>query len=262
MKNQFGRVSELRIGSEKSGEGTRLADVFYTAPFKIMQPFPTDRGLQVMMLSASAGVMAGDTQHFFFKIGEGSRLEFISQSFEKIHKMDDGWAERNIEITVEADAVFDFYPQPTIPFAGSAYQSGMEVNLTDETSRFGLYEILSCGRSASGERFKYRFYHSLIQIRRRGKLIYRDNTRYEPERMEMEGVGMYESYTHLANLFLTANRVPDTEKENAIRSLVEKTPYVEGGFSRLESDDVVIRILGKRAQTLQQLTEKIKQIAE
>lgn len=261
MKNQFGRVSELNITSEEAEGKTRLADLFFTAPFKVMQPFPNGEGLQVMMLSASAGVMAGDVQKFSFKIGEKSCLEFVSQSFEKIHKMDEGWAQREIDVMVGKDALFDFYPQPTIPFAGSAYKSKMEVNLQDETSRFGLYEILSCGRSASGERFQYRFYHSLIRIRREGKLIYRDNTRYDPKETQMEGLGMYESYTHLANLFLTGSRVPEDETEEKVRDVIEMTPDTEGALTRLESGDVVIRILGRRAQTLQNLTEKIKKIA-
>lgn len=38
------------------------------------------------------------------------------------------------------------------------------------------------------------------------KLIYRDNTCYEPDRMPMEGIGMYEGYTHVANIFLTKLR--------------------------------------------------------
>ncbi|MGI6007487.1 MAG: urease accessory protein UreD [Ruminococcus sp.] len=260
MENQFGKVSQLNLVSENLSGKTVLADVFFTAPFKIMEPFPKDGGLQVMMLSASAGVMAGDRQRFTFRIGENSRMEFVSQSFEKIHKMKEGWAERYMDVMVEPNALFDFYPQPTIPFAGSAYKSRMEINLQDETSRFGLYEILSCGRSASGERFQYRFYHSLIRIRRGGKLIYRDNTRYHPGRMEMEGIGMYESYTHLANLFLTGNRVEKGGAEEKIKDIIEETSDVEGGITRLESGDVAIRVLGRRAQTLQNLTEEIKKV--
>lgn len=77
----------------------------------------------------------------------------------------------------------------------------------------------------------------------------------------MEGLGMYESYTHLANLFLTGSRVPEDETEEKVRDVIEMTPDVEGALTRLESGDVVIRILGRRAQTLQNLTEKIKKIA-
>ena len=65
MKNQFGKTSELRITAEGTEGRTRLADVYFTAPFKVMEPFPLKGGLQVMLLSASAGVMAGDEQKFW-----------------------------------------------------------------------------------------------------------------------------------------------------------------------------------------------------
>lgn len=261
MKNQFGKTSELRITAEGTEGRTRLADVYFTAPFKVMEPFPLKGGLQVMLLSASAGVMAGDEQKFSFLVKEGSHLEFISQSFEKIHRMEEGCARRKMEVTVERGASFDFYPQPTIPFGGSAFESETSVTLMDETSRFGMYEIISCGRCAHGEQFRYQFYRSLIRIWRDGELIYRDNTRYEPDCMQMDGLGMYESYTHLANIFLTGNRITEEETQEKIRDLLGKTPDVEGALSTMEYGDAAIRILGKRAQTLQRLTEKIKEIA-
>ena len=101
MKNQFGKTSELRITAEGTEGRTRLADVYFTAPFKVMEPFPLKGGLQVMLLSASAGVMAGDEQKFSFLVKEGSHLEFISQSFEKIHRMEEGCARRKMEVTVD-----------------------------------------------------------------------------------------------------------------------------------------------------------------
>ena len=193
MKNQFGKISSLNITAVQKHGKTILSDVSFTAPFKVMAPFKKPDGLQVMMLSASAGIMEGDTQSFSFAVGEGAKLEFVSQSFEKIHRMRDGHASRQTKITVDAGADFDFYPLPTIPFAGSAYESVMAVELADDTSQFGMYEILSCGRSARGERFAYRYYHSLTDIRRGGHCIYRDNARYEPEGRGMEGMGMYEA---------------------------------------------------------------------
>ena len=42
------------------------------------------------------------------------------------------------------------------------------------------------------------------------KLIYRDNTCYLPDQMPMEGIGMYEGYTHMANLFLSRTEYADT----------------------------------------------------
>lgn len=90
-----------------------------------------------------------------------------------------------------------------IPYAQSAFESTMEFDLADKSSGLFLLEIISCGRKASDERFQYRKFASRVNIRRGGQLIYRDNTRYEPDKMDMEGIGMYEGYTHMANIFLS-----------------------------------------------------------
>jgi urease accessory protein len=91
------------------------------------------------------------------------------------------------------------------------------------------------------------------------ELLYRDNCRYGPERMTMEGLGMYEGFSHMANIFLT---VPDSaggrEMLDEIRALQEETADCEGGVSLLASGDLAVRILGNRAQTLQNLAEEIK----
>lgn len=53
-------------------------------PLQNHAPVPeTGRQYQVMLLSASAGIMDGDRQEFDLNIREGASVEFISQSYEK-----------------------------------------------------------------------------------------------------------------------------------------------------------------------------------
>ena len=86
------RVEHLtKIYGEGSNQVKALDDVSFTAPYKIMTPFQKENGgIQVMPLCASAGIMKGDRQQFTYQIGEGADVEILSQSFEKIHKMDGG----------------------------------------------------------------------------------------------------------------------------------------------------------------------------
>lgn len=255
--NPFQKTSRLAIQAAAKEGQTILTDVSFTAPFKIMQPFPKpDGSLQVMLLAASAGIMEGDRQDFSFEIGSGARLEFLSQSYDKIHQMDEGMAKRDTRITVAPHGSFRFNPQPTIPFRDSAFENRMEIHLADETSVFQMSEIFSCGRYAHGEAFAYRFYHNLAEIRRGGVLIYRDNTRYEPALFDLAGLGMYEGYTHLLSLFLTRPEEPEAFQAN-VRSLLDSNSDIRGGITRLASGDFVVRALGFRAQRLEELKEEI-----
>ena len=255
-ENKFGKLSRLSLRTGIRKGKTILEDVAFTAPYKIMNPFPKkDGGISVMPLCASAGIMEGDRQEFDFSVTEGTNLEFLSQSFDKVHKMKEGKAVRHVTAQVEKNAVFYYYPQPVIPYAQSAFESNMKIHLEDESSRFFLMEIISCGRKASGERFRYRKYASKVSVWRSGSLIYRDNTRYEPEKMDMEGIGMYEGYTHMANIFLTGG---SEELQQNIWEILEQEPECDGGVTKLVQNDLAVRIFGQRAQKLQEVAEKMK----
>lgn len=289
MINQFGKVSQISLQAGVCDGRTILEDVYFTAPYKIMKPFEmANGGIQVMPLCASAGIMKGDVQKFDYRVGEGASLEVLSQSFEKIHKMDGGSATREIRISVAQNAELAYYPQPVIPFAGSAFDSDMEIHLEDETAGLFLLDIISCGRSACDERFAYRRFSSKVRIYRGTgndeTLIYRDNTRYEPEKMPMEGIGMYEGYSHMANIFLSAlvdadglsradgvvpagavscaevavDAVKTAELQEQIWAILEAETECEGGVTRLAQGDLAVRVFGNRAQKLQEVAEKIK----
>ena len=95
MENQYGKVSRVFIRTDAENGETKLADVFFTAPFKVMRPFDGEDGWnEIMIMSVSAGTMAGDSQEYRIEIGSGSRAEITSQAYEKIHRMKEGFAER------------------------------------------------------------------------------------------------------------------------------------------------------------------------
>lgn len=292
MDNKFGKVSRISACAALKDGKTILEDLSFTAPYKIMTPFEKENGgIQIMPLCASAGIMAGDSQEFSYHVKEGADLEILSQSFEKIHKMDEGSASRTIEVQVDKNAALYYYPQPVIPFAQSAFDSKMTIHLEDETSKLFLLEIISCGRNAHEERFQYRRFSSKVLLYRGEKLIYRDNTRYEPDKMPMEGIGLYEGYTHMANLFLSklcnrdnvdggketnidgmdikkqmnssgTGRTSDrtAELQEKIWKILDEDSEIDGGVTRLTTGDLALRIFGHRAQKLQQIAEKIKEI--
>lgn len=266
-ENKFGKVSRISIRAAAHGKKTYLKDISFTAPYKIMSPFEkADGGIQIMPLCASAGIMRGDCQEFSYYVETGASLEVLSQSFEKIHKMEGGLATRKIRIQVESNAFLSYFPQPVIPFADSAFTSDMQIYLTDKTSGLFLQEIISCGRTAHNERFAYRLFASKVMIYRNGVLIYRDNTRYEPDKMPLESIGMYEGYTHMANIFIscpantgqTLSDGTDNSLREQIWDILEKETDCEGGVTSLVNQDLAVRIFGKRAQTLQEVSEKIR----
>ncbi len=257
MDNHFGKPSKLMIKAGIKEQQTVLEDVFFTAPFKIMRPFYENQDFMTLMcLTASAGIMAGDDQDLTFFVNEGAKLEFISQSYEKIHKMNEGFARRTAEIYVAKNAYLYYNPLPTLPFKDSAFTSKLKVHLEDTTSKFILKEVLSAGRCACGELFQYRYYHNHIQVEVGSELIYVDNIKLQPESMSLEGIGLYEGYTHMGTLLLChIPKEPIWFQE--VRALLDTTPDIEGGITQLSATSSIIRLLGYQADKMENILNKL-----
>ena len=103
--NSYYRTCTLNLAADYKDGKSYLSNVFFTSPFKVMKPFHIKPNLMtVMMQTASAGILKGDTQEMTFDINENARVELLSQSFEKLHKMDGGNARRDCKIKVGKNA--------------------------------------------------------------------------------------------------------------------------------------------------------------
>lgn len=261
MSNSYKNTSKLNITTNSRNGKTFIEDVYFTAPLKITRPFyERDGALKIITIAVSAGIMEGDEQEINIKALEGSNTLITSQSYEKIHKMKEEEAKRNTNIFISKNALLKYLPLPTIPFANSAFSSKTNVELEDDTSKFIISEIISCGRYARGEIFEYKYFKSLLNVRKMGKLLYRDNTFFSPKDFCVDGIGMLEGHTHLANI-LIFNLNINEEKINKIRNMIEQNS-VDGGVSYTWSNDVVIRVLGFSSQFLERISEKIIKIIE
>ena len=312
-QNKFGKISELRLVAARRGEKTVLEDVSATMPFHVMHPFevptaglacacasaglPSGGGAadaagatrtaggvlapvaaQVMVMSASAGIMAGDAQRIDVSVSEGAALQVTTQAFDKVHRMGEGEsASRSTSLRVADGGYLDYSPQPTIPFADSAFAATTAVELEGPDARFVYEEVLSCGRAARGERFGYRSFRNHVRVDVAGTPVYVDNTVYEPGLMPMEEFGFYEGFSHLGNLVIVNCRVGAAAFAAARDYLREETGVigaaagspvgaatgseaVAGGVTRLASGDVCVRLLGHRAQRVGDVLARAREL--
>ena len=259
--NRYGQASALFL-RVKGGQGRSAIDeVRFTAPFKITSPFYGEGNrLQVMLLSVSAGVMAGDDQQIHIDVGDGADGEILSQSYEKIHKMEPGEsARRETTLDVGAGATLSYAPLPTIPYAGSSFSCETNVRLKDGTSRFFYADILACGRAARGERFAYRRNRNAMKAYLAGRLIYADNAVFEPAHMDMGGYCLYEGYSHLLSLF-AAGFAPGGDAMQRIHELIQRMPETKAGVSLTGSGALCVRALADGSEPLLALAGDVKRI--
>lgn len=260
MENNFYKPSVVHLKASHRNGKTVLSDVYFTAPYKIMNPFYKNGDyMTIMCMSSSSGIMAGDILEFTFDVEEDAHLEFISQSYERIHKMEEGHATRIMQAKVAKNALFYYNPLPTQPFKDSAFENICNVHLEDKSSVFIMKEILTGGRISRGEKFAYRFYHNLVNIYVQEKLLYRDNTRFHPDTMDLDSLGVHEGYTHLGTLLLVhvgSNR----DWVSLAREEIAKDTRIDGGVTEIEDGTALVRVLGTQSEHLEQILDRIAKL--
>ena len=258
MSNKYAEISKVKISTLNKNGKTILNDVYFTSPFKVAPPFyKSDDFIKVIIMSSSAGTMDGDVQDYEISLGDNTKMELTSQSFEKIHTMIDDEATRDCSIYVGKNSFFRYNLLPTIPFKDSAFKSNINIKLEDSSSKLIFMDIINCGRVAYGEKFKYKYYKSYLDIECNNKLVYVDNTNYNPKEMDIESFGMYEGYTHFANI-LIANFTNNDEVLNNIRGII-KASEVDGAVSTTQNNDISIKILGYSSDKLIKVNDKISE---
>lgn len=257
QKNSFGRTSKLSlvIAPEK------IRQLFFTAPYKILRPFHQGDFLQIMVVKVSAGLMAGDCQDFDIQLEDHAKAEFLSQSYEKIHRMDTGKATRTGHIRVGREAVLFYAPLPVLPFANSAFVSHFDITLADDSSKLFYADVLACGRAARGERFKYRLYRSRVRIHQQDSLLYADNLRFAPQENPYgyEGLTQYEGRTHLGTYIFM--NFPLSEDE--LRSFIARRNLPNScltGITAFAPHCFCVKILAQGSECLVKLQDQLKEM--
>ncbi|MGN1119922.1 MAG: urease accessory protein UreD, partial [Oscillospiraceae bacterium] len=148
-------MSRLYICAENKNGTTIISDSFFSSPIKIAKPFYRPDYTEIMMMTASAGMLDGDVYDIEIIVKKGASLKLTGQSFTKIFKSGEkNGAAQRVRITVEDGVRLIYCPQPVIPFADSIFDSRTEVFLEDNAS-FLMQDIFSCGRNAMGEAFAF-----------------------------------------------------------------------------------------------------------
>lgn len=274
MMNSFEKISQLKITASlsKTGDKTIIKDSFFTSPFKIMKPFERDDGgISVFQQTASAGVLAGDTQEHSFIIEDNAIFEIKSQSFEKIFKMDEGEkATRKIFAQVGKNATFIYGPLPCIPFEDSCFESESNIELS-ENSKLLYKDCITAGRKAFGEEFKFKKYQNRISIWKTEneckKLIFRDNTVFEGQKKseKMKKDIFFGEFSHLGTMILIGFGLT-SKKVNKILELPEKLLYLdnEESLNKIQigvsdfGNGICVKILANSAEEIENIFNKLK----
>lgn len=194
-------MSRLYICAENLNGRTVITDSFFSSPIKIAKPFYRKDHTEIMMMTASAGMLDGDEYDIEIIVKSGAALKFTGQSFTKIFKSGEkGGASQKVRITVENGGKLYYFPQPVIPFTDSIFDCRTEVYL-ESGSSFVMQDIFSVGRTAMNEYLAFTKYRSRTAVYVDEKLVFLDNVKLVPKDTDFSEIGFFEGYTHSGMMY-------------------------------------------------------------
>ena len=236
--------SLIQLSCRREGEKTYLDDRYFDIPYKLTHygnPLFTDY-LEMILMSASPGIMEGDLLNLKVHCKEGAEMKFYTQSYNKIHQMPHGKpAVQTCDYLLEDHAKLQYIPHPTIPYAHSIFLAKNNIHLK-KTSHLIWGDIISGGRIHSGERFALKSYHTQTKVFVDEKLILFDNQKIEPETQPVEELLFFEGYTHQGTLLIISTYADDFKKE-LDEILLEQFTDSDYGFTQCAENALMIRIM-------------------
>lgn len=202
-------MSRLYLRAENRNGRTVITESSFTSPLKAARPFYHDDYTEVMMMSASAGMLEGDEFDIRIHVCSGAFLKFTAQSFDKIFNCSSGGrVVRKVKINVESGGRLLYMQPPAIPFAGSCFYGETDVRIHSDSVLI-MQDVLSCGRVAMNEKFMFDEYRSRLSVKKDGKLVFLDNIRLSPGEINLSGTGFYEGSTHSGTMYVHGPEIPE-----------------------------------------------------
>jgi urease accessory protein len=242
VEDPAARVGGARIELVRVGDETRLGFCYQQVPVRLMPPFiMSDEPASLLyLINLTAGLMDGDGHLIQLKARGGTRALVTGQSATRIHPALASYATQQWAVQVEDDACLVVLPGPAIPYRKCRYFQRGRVEL-GSLARFIWGDIWLPGRYDRGElseRFQFERIVQDFEVRRAGRLVYRDRFRWDGPWTAQASDWYWGGALAAASLFI-GGPVPE--------SLPAAAPSLRRSLFRLDSGDNCIRWCGPPA---------------
>ncbi|GLK66926.1 urease accessory protein UreD [Hansschlegelia plantiphila] len=200
----------------------------------------------LLLINSGGGFVEGDVAELHATLDAGTRTLITTTAASKFYKCPDGATSRElVDIRVGPDALLEYYPDESIPFARSRVERRTRIELHD-SSRLFATDMIAAGRIhyGAGEAFAFDELFSEFEVVAKGRPLLTDRLVCEGE--EVAALArLWDGATHAATVVIHA---PDLPKglEEEIELQLSGPAVVASGASR-SGNAIVCRILATEA---------------
>lgn len=240
------------IFKRKSDGKTYMAKQYYKLPLQVLKPhyYDVDGTAFVYSLNPAGGILQHDRFLTEIVSETGTDAVFTTPGNSKYYRMDDGYAKVVNKITVKSGGVLEYLPEHNVPFAQSTVYQENEFRV-EKGAVFFASDMVTSGRAANGEVFRYNLYSSKTKIYVNDKLVLYDSCRMEPSRENLMKLGLMDSKKSNGSMYIYADNM-DPELKNEINKLNSESVHLAAG--NITPDLMVVRFIGDSIMDMVKVT--------
>jgi urease accessory protein len=239
----------LHIEAATRADGrTTLARRSVRAPFHLGKPYWDGRVLQMRIINATAGILAGDRLELGMRIAPGAALLAITPAATRAYVMRRGAAECRQTFTVDPGAWLECAPEPLFPHRDSDYMQSTRLEVAGGGAAY-FVEALAPGRTGKGEAWAWRRLRLTLDVLNGGRLALRERFDGSGEDLARLAAfhGMAEAW--FGTVVAISPRLADAgDLRDGIAGL--EVPGCRLGLTRLGPDCWITRVVAPGSQAL------------
>lgn len=259
LPESVGRVGELRLEYAKRDHRTVITRSYCTTPWHLLPPIYLDEtgSAYTLLVNPSGGLVGGDRLSIEMTLDKEAHVMISAPSANRIYRSEEKLSEQMITITVGPNAILEWLPEHTIPFAGSRFRQTIHANLAPGATII-LWDALASGRIGRGERWAFTDLENEIQITTAsgGSLV----ERYvlEPT-TDLGRVGLAEEWDYVASLYMVNDAISSeiwAGLESKVACILRNLPgHVLGGVSTPAIPGLAVKLLARTAPDLTRMLD-------
>jgi urease accessory protein len=182
----------------------------------------------------------------------GGRAQITSTGATRIYRSraPERQARTRVEVEIAEGGFLEYLPDAIIPYGGSRYRQTTRIHLARGASLV-WWEIVSPGREAAGEVFRYHQLASHLEILSCGRPILEEIWNLTPEFDAPDSTARLGPFRHFASLYLCQADAVRIEPAMAMLAEQHSVPdELLWGASSLRADGVVLRGLARNGRLL------------
>jgi urease accessory protein len=168
-----------RIVFKAVAGATALDRLYQGGAAKIRLPHSHGRrAMEAVLINTSGGLAGGDRLDWRVEAADQTQAVITTQSCERAYRSLGDPTRVSVSLRVGAGARLDWLPQETILYDGSSLLRRLDADVAPGGTLL-VSEAVLLGRLAYGERVRMARFHDRWRIRRGGRLVFAEETRFD-----------------------------------------------------------------------------------